>query len=163
MKRHTKYIASIGCLIPVTLLLIIFIKEAIHTDFFTRNWHTENAVAEIIDSGRLAPLPESASEILSYAWVGLFTGKSFLTFKASPGQINYWLQNCSSLKSVEPQLHNSADPLIRPQASDAPSWFTPSLEIKGRYFEIPAVEQHNWGEIIINDHTNQVFVSITWS
>jgi hypothetical protein len=136
----------------------------------------------VIEYGRLSKLPKSATDIKGYAWSSPFSGEWFLSFKASPEDIQAFIDASQSIKDLEPQVFNSKRqylPRPHPLPEDfylnesgheyfspspsAPSWYDPTLNTKGRKYEVPAVDYHNWGEVIINDETNIVFIKIIWS
>ena len=137
----------------------------------------------ILQDGRLAQLPASATEINAAGWSGFFTGEDFLAFRASPQDIEAFLTGSPSLKGATPEVfspahmrlprpaHGSHESLERaheyydPEALQ-PSWFDTAVRVKGRRYLIPPDPNrkgHNWGAVIVNDETNTVYVSVNWS
>jgi hypothetical protein len=142
----------------------------------------------VLSAGRLALLPNSATEIKINGWHGMFTGSDYLMFKASPAEINAWLSQCQSIKEIEPMVfmaehkytvyrdekdfkndeehekYYKQEHFFR--GNDWPDWYDPTIETKGRKYEIPGDPKnngHNWGSIIVNDETNTVYVWVCWS
>jgi hypothetical protein len=136
----------------------------------------------ILEDGRLADLPESAVEVKTFSWHGIFAGGRYLMFKAPSDEIDQFISLSPSLKRVDPEIfsadHKYLLQLGNPDYNDptynnheyyfsgtmAPKWYDPTIKIKGRLYKVPADnEHHNWGEVIINEETNTVYIRITWS
>jgi len=88
----------------------------------------------IVEDGRLAELPNTATGIRVHARGGFFTGEQYLRFQASSEEINEFIFNSPSLVGVEPRLYSKAsDRYFSPSQND-PDWFSPDLTDKGRVY-----------------------------
>ncbi|MHC4721950.1 MAG: DUF4190 domain-containing protein [Planctomycetota bacterium] len=134
-----------------------------------------------LTNGRLANLPQSVTNLKVGGWAGLFTGEDFIKFRATPEDINKFVAESPSIKEVAPEMFNSEnmhlpEPDNSQKTSDYytldhkhydesnyPSWYRPTMKVKGRRYLIPPDGYHNWGSVIINDETNTVYISVIWS
>ena len=138
--------------------------------------------SEILTYGRLAPLPESARDVKADSWSSPFSGEWFLRFRATPEDIEGFLNTSPSIRGQEyvrfsPERMRLAWPRERirefpPQGdgheyfipgSLAPGWYSPQIRQRGRGYNIPAEGYHNWGEVIVDDEEHIVFVKVVWS
>jgi hypothetical protein len=55
----------------------------------------------VLARGRLAPLPESATDIKVYTWSSLFSGEEFLRFQASPEDVERFLKESPILQGAK--------------------------------------------------------------
>jgi hypothetical protein len=138
----------------------------------------------ILRNGRLADLPASASDVKAEGWSSLFSGTDYLMFKAAPKDIEKFITESKSIDASpkvfnenhqylpapnNPELRQAIDTNEYSQNeyfyrnSDWPEWFDPTINKKGRIYEIPGMNGHNWGEIIINDETNTLYIWVCWS
>lgn len=117
---------------------------------------------QILRNGRLADLPASVTDIKAEGWDGIFTGEDYLMFRADPDDIKLFISNSDSIKSQKPKILSEDSSHTR-KSSYMPQWYNPSTIVKGRKFEIPAANHHNWGTVIIDDQTNTVYIEVTWS
>jgi hypothetical protein len=139
----------------------------------------------ILKTGRLAVLPESATDIKAEGWSGIFTGEDYLMFRATPEGIEKFIAESPSIKDTEPEIFSSKKmylPYHEPNdfadeadwedhynhnyffpQKDQPEWYDITIKLKGRRYKIPAFEHHNWGSVIINDETNTVYINVIWS
>ena len=139
-------------------------------------------IESILSAGRLADLPPDASDIHYDSWSAMFTGEQFLRFTASEQTIEQFIKNSKSLNSIEPAIISVEYPrlpwtdsvdLERISSKEfknsyherptIPDWYMGPHRARGRYFEIPNHEGHNWGEIIIDDETHTVYINVVWS
>ena len=44
-----------------------------------------------------------------------------------------------------------------------PPWYREEIRGNGRRYEIPAEGFHNWGEVIVDDVNNIVYINVIWS
>ena len=163
---------------PMIIWTILFLSPSL---YFTSNevYYSLPRVkaAGIIRDGRLAQIPGSSKNLKAYGWSGLFSGEGFLRFEASPEEIQEFIDNSPSLKGVAPKIYSeekmyipypsnydgdSTHDYFTPKAM-APEWFKEELRNKGRVYEIPSEEGHNWGKVIIDDLTNTVYIWVIWS
>ena len=173
LKKRIKnlYIWAILFLIPSIL---------VGTDFFYYNMPKIRAAA-ILSYGRLAALPESASHVREYSWSSPFSGEWFLSFRATDDDIETFIDNSSSLKGqpcqsfssekmripfvddlkTREEYHRSGHETFIPDT--VPPWYREEIRGNGRLYEIPKEGQHNWGEVIVDDVNNIVYVNIIWS
>jgi hypothetical protein len=139
----------------------------------------------ILEDGRLAQLPDSAFGVKAEGWSGMFTGEDYMMFKAEPEDIEKFITESPSLKEVEPELFSAEKQYMPyPEKDDfesdeeflehqkhsyyhlgdyLPQWYRPMIRNKGRRYEIPAKDSHNWGSVIINDETGTVYINVIWS
>lgn len=145
----------------------------------------------ILKAGRLAELPESATDIKAEGWSGIFTGEDYLIFRATPEDIEKFIANSPSIKDVAPEIFNSGHMYLpQPENTDfeneidfenymkhkyyyrhsgylgPPPWYEPTIRANGRMYKIPGdpnKRRHNWGSVIINDETNTVYIDVIWS
>jgi len=139
-------------------------------------------IESILSAGRLADLPPDASDIHYDSWSAMFTGEQFLRFTASEQTIEQFIKNSKSLNSIEPAIISVEYPrlpwtdsaILKETSSKElensyherptiPEWYMGPHRARGRYFEIPSHEGHNWGEIIIDDETHTVYINVVWS
>jgi len=139
----------------------------------------------VLKAGRLAELPQSAKNIKAEGWNSIFTGEDYLMFCATPKDIEKFIAESPSIKDTEPEIF-SLDKMYLPYyepndfTDDAdwdayykhkyffthksqPEWYKIEIRLKGRRYEIPSFEHHNWGSVIINDETNTVYINVIWS
>lgn len=139
----------------------------------------------ILKVGRLAKLPQSATDIKAEGWNSIFTGEDYLMFCATPEDIEKFIAESPSIKDTKPDIFSSDKmylPYYEPNdfTDDAdwdayfrhkyfqthkgqPEWYNIEIRLKGRRYEIPSFEHHNWGSVIINDETNTVYINVIWS
>lgn len=138
-------------------------------------------VQRVLKAGRLARLPADATDVRVYLWSGIFTGAKYLRFRASSQSIDRFINNSPSLSKVEPERFSKQNMHVpypddfesprSPQTAHdyfhrdtiAPSWFSEELRNSGRLYEIPPVNGHNWGIVVVRDNENIVFIRVTWS
>jgi len=98
-------------------------------------------------------------------------------FRATPDDIDKFIKESPSIQNSKPEIFNSEHRYLpSPQNSDYnpndkffgrnndwPEWYDITIKHSGRYFEIPPVNQHNWGMVIINDETKPVYIQLIWS
>lgn len=145
----------------------------------------ERAPETVLKSAHLAPLPESATGFQAEGWSRIFTGGFYLMFHATPEDINGFLVNSPSIKSVSPEIFNPNYTLLTAPTDancindglenmhkhrylhpsrNEPNWYNPTIKVKGRRYKITprTIKNFKWGEVIVNDETNTVYVKITW-
>jgi len=137
--------------------------------------------SEILAYGRLARLPESATDMRTDSWSSPFSGEWFLRFRASPEDIESFLNSSPSLEAQDsvkytPERMRLSWPKERIQEASpqdgheyfipgslTPEWYNPQIRQRGRRYNIPAEGFHNWGEVIVDDEEHVVFVKVIWS
>lgn len=138
------------------------------------------AARGILAWGELATLPDSATEIKIFAWSSLFSGEEFLRFRASPDDIERFLETSPILKNAECQTYSKdrmrlsfpkdygmehfMDPheYFQP-VGHAPQWYREEFRGPGRRYIIHPKRYHYPGEVIIDDEKNLVFVYLCFS
>lgn len=147
-------------------------------------YHSLPAVAarRILSHGELAPLPESATEIKVYTWSSLFSGEEFLRFRASPRDIEQFLDESPILQDAECEkfsrdrmrVRSPHDPekwgeyreagheLFVPDPS-APPWYKEEIIRGGRRYIIQPEWGHYPGEVIVDGEEHLVFIKVVWS
>ena len=175
----------------LNLLLYILLIGALLSTFFTSGLHEANPKT-ILENGRLANLPVSATNVEANEWSALFTGMEYLMFKATPEDIEKFIAGSESIKDIEPEFFTAehqnlphqdllnVDPnlITDEEAAEClkhkyfiphggkPEWYNPTIKKNGRIYKIPGdpeMKGHNWGEVIINDETNTVYIWVCWS
>jgi len=136
----------------------------------------------ILEYGRLASLPESATDIMVHDWSSPFSGEWYLCFCASPEDIERFLAESPSLQGQSCETF-SRDRMRLPislradehgisavdahmyfiPGSRAPEWFNTEIRERGRRYAIPPKDYDNWGEVIVNDAEHVVYVKVIWS
>jgi hypothetical protein len=166
MKKNKKKILIIGI---AFVSLVIFVL-LLFTDFSSKS----DKIKYLLEDGRLAPLPENAKNVQIHGWSGLFTGCKYIKFESDKNGIDQFINRSPSLQGVTPAIFNGEHMLL-PYKKDSykheyfmkpssmPDWYSPTIKKQGRRFRIPAKNSHNWGEVIINDENNTVFIQIIWS
>ena len=137
--------------------------------------------SKILTYGRLARLPESATNLRTDSWSSPFSGEWFLKFRASPEDIESFLNRSPSLEAQDsvkytPERMRLSWPKERIQEASpqdgheyfipgslTPEWYNPQIRQRGRRYNIPAEGFHNWGEVIVDDEEHVVFVKVVWS
>ena len=125
----------------------------------------------VVKSGRLAPLPESATEVQCEGWSGIFTGETYMRFEAAPEDIERFISSSPSLKGQEPSPISvpTAIPVPGHEGFEEPhplipSWYNAHQIKRGRVLVIPPNDDgHNWGDITIDDDNHVVYIEVTWS
>jgi len=135
-------------------------------------------VPRILGDGRLAPLPVSATGVRAFSWSSGFAGESYLVFRASPEEIESFLAASPSLDGVKPEEFGPAHPHLPYRQGEAdsaglghaacfsgarPSWYDPTIAVKGREYAIPPVNGHDSGSVVVNDATGTVYIRVVWS
>ena len=142
----------------------------------------------ILRNGRLADLPESATDVKVYGWAGIFTGEDYLMFRATPEDIEKFIAKSPSLKGATPEIFDSEHMHLPYQKEEEsyteeefenrykqkyffpyhmdPKWYDLTIKVKGRQYEIPGdpnKKGHNSGSVLINDETDTVYIYVIWS
>jgi len=140
------------------------------------------AARRILAIAELASLPESATEIKVYTWSFLFSGEKSLRFRASPDDIERFLDESPILRYAECErfsrkrmrLHSPHDPkkwgeyqeagheLFVPDSS-APPWYKEEIKQGGRRYIIHPEWGYYPGEVIVDDEEHLIFINIVWS
>jgi hypothetical protein len=166
-------------IVTVTVLPLVLVSCGV-----SESDSPEKIISSVIKNGRLSKLPESATDIQAYAWNTAFSGEWYLAFKASPADIQSFVESSESIKNVKPTIFDSErqylpypdpaptdfyrqsqmDPNIyfRKYSMDPP-WYNPTIKVKGKKYDVPPEGYNNRGEVIINDETNYVYIKIIWS
>lgn len=128
-------------------------------------------VQNTLTDGRLAPLPGSASEVRTDHWSSLFSGETYVRFKAPPDQIEQFISNSPSLQGNQVTDQTPGGHYMDPKApqwfapsSGEPDWFRPPSDARGRMFKIPpGIRGHNDGGVMIDDDHQVVYAWRMWS
>jgi hypothetical protein len=175
-------ISAIPIILIGMLILVFFYSVLQGSKLSQRNPHG------ILKVGRLADLPESATDVKAEGWGALFTGSDYLMFRASSEDIEKFLAESPSIKHATPEIFNPEhmylpNPVDKEYYTDeelenhykheyyfpynlTPEWYDLTIKVKGRMYEIPGdpdMRGHNWGSVIINDETNTVYINVIWS
>lgn len=161
----------------IGLTILVFLIVASYITIVNIPKNPQKEASAILSSGRLANLPESATNIKVKSWSGLFTGGGFLTFQAKREEIEKFISNSPSIKNVKSENFNKEHMyLSNPdydnfdekheyfcKHEDWPDWYDPTIKNEGRFYEIPSLEGHDWGSVIVNFETNTVYIYVIWS
>ncbi len=167
-RGRCRVAASVACLLTVSAVCGYLLWDRSAT----------REAARILRAGRLAPLPPSATDIRTASWSGMFTGAGHLSFRATPEDIERFIANSPSLEHVAPKTYDQdhkhlpfasqrgepadlRDDYFQPRPR--PFWYDVTIRRKGRQYEIPAADHHNWGWVTINDETHTVYIEVVWS
>ncbi len=129
-------------------------------------------VSRALDLGRLAALPPSASGVHADGTSNLFSMTYLLRFDAPADEIAAFVAQSPGLRGVAPEQFTAGHMMLqRPAGGGVPAdghrrfrldprypWFDPTVRLRGRRYEIPQDANARWGEVIIDDERNTVFV-----
>lgn len=132
-------------------------------------------------TGRLADLPASARNVKVETSGNMFSRQFWLKFEATPEDIEAFIAASPGLKGIAPEYIGSEQPhaplianattngitkVAEPETrrsrepEDEPiRWIKMGVGKRGRRFEIPWDEQSNYGEVVIDDVTNTVYIN----
>jgi hypothetical protein len=132
-----------------------------------------------LDMARLCRIPRSATGIQTARFSNLFTSAFYLRFNAPAEDIERFIQCSPSLKTLTPTTFNSfRKHLPYPDHNDNREidkqhmyftsinevpWFNPTVEVRGRKYEIPQDGDANWGSLIVDDEKNIVYIEVRHS
>jgi len=136
----------------------------------------------ILSYGRLASLPKSARDVREYSWSSLVAGEWFLRFNAGPEDIETFINNSESIKGRDYEIYSSekmrlphpmdikksieyqkaGHVLYFPDAT-TPDWYIQKIDSKAREYKIPDKDKHNWGEVIVDDVNDVVYIKVIWN
>ena len=107
----------------------------------------------VLAAGRLPPLPDGATDVMASRWSGIFTGASYLRFRATEDAVRDFIA-AADLRSTDCRPF--------PRHDSIPSWFTPERLNTPRCFEIPPDRQrHDSGTVWVQGDT--VLAEVVWS
>ncbi|GJM25689.1 MAG: hypothetical protein DHS20C16_21040 [Phycisphaerae bacterium] len=129
-------------------------------------------------TGRLADLPVTATNVEVETIGNMFSRQFWLRFEASPEDIEAFISESPGLAGIEPE-HIGSQPSetndrrdgdatkVADEVTSSPigtyhdrlEWFDPEIRVRGRRYEIPWDKNANYGEVIINDETNTVYIN----
>ncbi|HSE23668.1 MAG TPA: hypothetical protein VLB68_18510 [Pyrinomonadaceae bacterium] len=127
--------------------------------------------------GRLAAIPASASELKLDGTSNLFSSTYFIRFRATAKDIDDFVRNSPGLRGVTPTRFDANHQLL-PFTNDDEMrsteheyfgvdkrypWFNPVIKKRGRKYEIPQDHDANYGEVIIDDELNVVYITVSHS
>lgn len=127
--------------------------------------------------GRLAAIPESATDLRIDGPSNLFSSTYHIRFRASAEDIDEFIRNSPGLNGVLPTRFDAnyqhlpffKDDEIRKAEheyfgiDERYPWFNPTIKTRGRKYKIPQDHDANYGEVIINDETNVVYITVSHS
>ncbi|WP_305032691.1 hypothetical protein [Hymenobacter convexus] len=122
-------------------------------------WHQNEAIRAALEYGRLAPLPDSATDVQVDTEGSMFSRTFWLCFKTNRTTIDKWVAKSSSLsKQPSVELSTADFPVI-----DAPSWFSPQIITRGKKFDIPSNEDELYGTVWIDYASGTVYIKTSHS
>jgi hypothetical protein len=126
--------------------------------------------------GRLAAIPESATNLRIDGTSNLFSSTYHITFRSTAKNIDEFIRNSPGLNGVLPTRYDANQQLLPILKGDDRKaehdyfavderypWFNPIIKTLGRKYEIPQDHDANYGEVIINDETNVVYITVSHS
>jgi hypothetical protein len=127
--------------------------------------------------GRLAAIPESATDLKIDGTSNLFSSTYHIRFHASPEDIEEFIRNSPGLNGVLPAKFDAKRqhlPFLKEDelwndeheyfaVDKRYPWFNPIIKTRGRKYKIPQDHDANSGEVIINDETNVVYITVSHS
>jgi hypothetical protein len=133
---------------------------------------------DALDAGRLASLPPGAAEIEIAGTRNMFSWTTLFRFTAPAAEIDAFINGSPSLQAATPMMFDASTPYL-PYSRAEPSsrraqhdcfhldsrypWWDPTIRESGRRYEIRQDAQAHWGEVIVNDATNVVYIRISRS
>lgn len=127
--------------------------------------------------GRLASLPPSATDLRIDGTSNLFSSTYHIRFQANAEDIEKFIRNSPGLNGVLPTRFDANHQHL-PYSKDDEArsveheyfgiderypWFNPIIKTRGRKYEIPQDHDANYGEVIVDDETNVVFITVSHS
>jgi len=140
-------------------------------------WSRPSRIIRMIrEDLQLAELPASATNVKANAWSMGFGAAGYMMFKASAEDIEAFIASSPGVQGAEPYIlgerHTEAtdeedfERALRDMRYEqlrkdrsAPRWFDPTIEGKGRMYEVRGAHH---GDIIVNDATNTVYITVSW-
>jgi hypothetical protein len=128
--------------------------------------------------GRLADLPQSAIDLKIDGTSNLFSSTYHVRFEARSEDIEKFIRNSPGLNGLTPTKLDAERQLLPFLKDDEQSWddgqehfwlderypwFNPTIKTRGRKYKIPQDHDANSGEVIINDETNVVYITVSHS
>lgn len=137
---------------------------------------------QILTSGELGALPESATAITVYAWWTPFSGEEYLRFHADREDIELFVAKAPILKGAEHwdysrakmrllgreklgfgEGHGAPDHEYVFHRQTVPPWYMEEIRWRARRYRIRPPGYHHAGEVIIDQENNVVFVKLVFS
>jgi len=131
---------------------------------------------EILSAGRLAAIPRSATDLMLAGTDNLFSSKHYIKFKADPKDIEEFIQNSASIRSIKPEAFDSGHQYVPfPKDADTATfddrheyfsidkrwpWFDPTIKVRGRKYTIDQDHDANGGEVVVDDEKNIVYITV---
>lgn len=137
---------------------------------------------QILGTGELAGLPQSAAAITVYTWSTPFSGEEYLRFQASREDIEAFVANSPILKGAEYSDYSTAKmrlldgtrkaslggngapdiEYIRHHQT-APPWYMQEIRWRARRYRIRRTRYKHTGEAIIDQENDVIFVKLVFS
>ena len=127
--------------------------------------------------GRLAGIPQSATDLRIDGTSNMFSSTYHIKFKATAEDIDEFIRNSPGLDGVIPirfDANHQHLPFVKDDdfrntdneyfgLDERYPWFNPIIKTRGRKYKIPQDHDANHGEVIINDETNVVYITVSHS
>ena len=170
-------------MIKKIILLIVLLLALIYAGLRTYEKTPSVAARRVLSYARLAPLPESCSDLKVYRWSTPISGEDYISFKASKEDIEKFIANSPALQDKEPEVYSAErmriripedygtkeehfntpyDEYWRPRPA-TPEWYDGELKGNGRIYEVQPERYQFPGELIINDETNVIYIMLVFS
>ena len=130
---------------------------------------------EILSAGRLAAIPKSATDLMVDGTGNLFSSQHYIKFKADTKDIEEFIQNSASIRSITPDRFDQGHQYV-PYPKDVDTatnerdeyfgldkrwpWFDPTIKVRGRKYTIDQDQDANGGEVVIDDEKNIVYIRV---
>jgi len=147
-KRHAKVRVAAFLLPALALALGVVVPAGIASipSVKTRN---------ILKAARLAPLPESASNVRVSSWAAGFAFEAYLRFEAPKDAVADFIAASPALRGETPEEVAAAYMARDPSA---PAWFTPEREIRGRLYTLHGEGDSWYGQLVVSGDGRRVYV-----
>ncbi|UCD48933.1 MAG: hypothetical protein JSW27_15520 [Phycisphaerales bacterium] len=142
----------------------------------SRKYDPVKRAPQVLDRAGLAALPPSARNVKVHSWAFMLSGQFDLRFTAEPNEIEQFLADSPSLKTVTCKTYSRQCMLLRggayvtpfdaggyevlPLEPHMPSWYRQELRGPGRRYEVSWHDDMYQGELLVDDETDTVYVHV---
>ncbi len=136
---------------------------------------------QILGTGELASLPQSASAITVYTWWTPFSGEDYLKFRASREDIEAFVAKSPILKGAEYSDYSTARMRLLDRSRNAsidgnggpdieyirhrhtaPPWYMEEIRWRARRYRIRRTRYKHTGEVIIDQENDVIFAKLVF-
>jgi len=144
---------------PRTIIVLLVFLVMGFGGYKYHRWQQQSAIETALAYGRLAPLPNAATDVRVDTEGSMFSRTFWLCFKADKALIDQWVAQSSSLSRQAPVVLPAASSLL----GEAPDWFDPRIIKRGMKFNIPSNEEELYGTVWIDYASGTVFIKTSHS